>query len=475
MIRKDDTMFFDPKTTVKKEGTYCFGTQVRAVADPMLCTNLFEELWKGFCQQQSEITLLPGEKNRFLLGDAPFPILSETDEYALNITEMGIGLVAKNYRGLVHGLFTLLGSLDMRQIRKGIFTVPCGEIHDAPLVKDRMVHLCVFPETSLDMLRGYIRYCGGLKFTHLIVEFWGTYRYECAPYLAWREHSFSKEELLPLFEEARAMGMEIIPMFNHLGHASQSRGGGGKHTTLDQHPEYADLFEPDGWAWDIQNPETQELLRMVREEQISLCGDARYFHLGFDEVYTYTSSAEKINDLLRFLNKTASELLDRGITPIIWGDMLFAKGTFPEENGRYSLNLKTKALSDQILNGLDKRIVIADWQYHIKKEPVLSSLELKKRGFQVLSCPWFDKDNIRAVIRSAVQNQLEGVICTTWHTMEDGFYTLLLSAKELWEGENDWPNGRLRAEAATLLRKMTPPCRPYAECGWMQNQMPWHA
>lgn len=118
--------------------------------------------------------------------------------------------------------------------------------------------------------------------------------------------------------------------------------------------------------------------------------------------------------------------------------------------------------------------MIADWQYHGKKALILSSLELKKRGFQVFVCPWFDKDNLRADIRAAVQHDLEGVICTTWHTLEEGFYTLLLSAKELCEGEIDWPNSRLRAEAAALLRKMIPSGRPYGECGWMENQLPAH-
>ena len=64
---------------------------------------------------------------------------------------------------------------------------------------------------------------------------------DCLAELAW-PFAHTKEEIRPLIEEARALGMEVIPMFNHLGHASANREMYGKHVVLDQNPKLEYLF-----------------------------------------------------------------------------------------------------------------------------------------------------------------------------------------------------------------------------------------
>ena len=76
-----------------------------------------------------------------------------------------------------------------------------------------------------------------------------------------------KKQIAPLIDEGKAMGMEFIPMFNHLGHASQSRSISGKHTVLDQNPKLETLFEPDGWTWCLSNPDTLKLLCPPRKNR----------------------------------------------------------------------------------------------------------------------------------------------------------------------------------------------------------------
>ncbi len=67
---------------------------------------------------------------------------------------------------------------------------------------------------------------------------------------------------------ANELGIEIIPMFNHLGHASASRVMHGKHVVLDQNPKLQPLFSEDGWSWNLDNQNTVKLLRNIREELI---------------------------------------------------------------------------------------------------------------------------------------------------------------------------------------------------------------
>ena len=74
-------------------------------------------------------------------------------------------------------------------------------------------------------------------------------------------------------------------MFNHLGHASQSRFKAGQNVLLDNAPEYEEYFEPGGWTWKVSKPEVKELLRSVRSELCGLFGKGEYFHVGCDEAY----------------------------------------------------------------------------------------------------------------------------------------------------------------------------------------------
>ena len=106
--------------------------------------------------------------------------------------------------------------------------LPLGEIHGRFDVNNRMIHLCLFPEHGFIFLRRLIRYYCALQYTHIVLEFWGTYCFSCFPELGWEEKSYSEEQNRLLVSEIRACGAEPIPFFNSLGHAPGSRGCSGK-------------------------------------------------------------------------------------------------------------------------------------------------------------------------------------------------------------------------------------------------------
>jgi hypothetical protein len=117
------------------------------------------------------------------------------------------------------------------------------------------------------------------------MEFWGCLKMDSLKELSWPE-GYTKDEIRPLVEEANALGMEIIPFFQHLGHAALSRMGySGKHVVLDQNLELDYLYYPKsrGWVGIFMSDAVRKLLRSIRRELIDLCGDGEYFHLGCDE------------------------------------------------------------------------------------------------------------------------------------------------------------------------------------------------
>ena len=91
---------------------------------------------------------------------------------------------------------------------------------------------------------------------------------------------------------------------------------------LDQKPRLAALFSPDGWSWNILNPRVRDLLKDVRRELYEVFPNARYVHLGCDEVYSYEKGDEDQRRMRSFLRSVIEEVQMEGVRPIIWGDML---------------------------------------------------------------------------------------------------------------------------------------------------------
>ena len=458
-------MILNPKIINKKEGRFNFGANLSVLAPVPLCNQTLAEIWSGFCLRQSKIEFIPTNQMNILIGDAS-PIPYSGYEYSINVEEKGIAISAKDTTGLIHGFLTLLELINTKKLNE--FSIECCNILDAPSLKNRMVHICIFPETDINFIKRVIRLCGLLKYSHMIIEFWGMYQYNCLKELSWN-NAFTKEELLPVFKEAEHLGMQLIPMLNHLGHASQCRLFSGKHVVLDQNPSLAGYFEQDGWAWDIKNEETHSLLRKMREELITLFPKAEFFHLGCDEVYSYTQDINKANQLVKYINSISEELNNKGLRAIIWGDMLIHKDAFEQYVNKYEFNLENHDIN--MLATLDKNIIIADWQYHATKAPLLSSLHFAKHGFDTMCCPWSETDNIKANANTAIQNNLFGVICTTWHTLNEKMPYLLVSAKECWQGESDIGYVSLMSTAATALRKVHFAEGVYKNCGWMDKQI----
>lgn len=160
-----------------------------------------------------------------------------------------------------------------------------------------MIHICVFPENDLYFIKKLIRLAVLCQYTHIVIEFWGMLRYDRLKELAW-PHAFTKAEAGELIRECRELGMEPVPMFNHLGHATGSRLCYGKHVVLDQNAKLEHLFTPDGWAWNIGSSEVAELLRGIRIELYELFGPGEYCHIGCDEAY-YISRCPQMRQVLR--------------------------------------------------------------------------------------------------------------------------------------------------------------------------------
>lgn len=432
-------------------------------------------LWNRFSCTASEPELVSGgEGFRLDIGDGADCALSTGDRYALKAGASGVTVKGIDGTALLDGIKTLVQLICPDTLEEGreAFYISAAEIHDSPAIPFRAVHFCVFPDSSLNNLEKAIHLAGFLKMSHVILEFWGTFPYECRSELAWRGKSFTKAELKTLVDTAKSYGMEVIPMANHFGHASQSRACYGRHVVLNANPRLARLFEPDGWTWCLSNPDTYKLLSEVRAELAEFCGAGKYFHLGFDEAYSFATCdrcRKRVSHelLAEYLNRLTEDVCKTGRRPIVWHDQFLRRGDFGEgpiiTTGD---NRNTAAALDRI----DRRVIMADWQYSYGGGFNPTTKYFMDRGFDTVVCPWDGHENIRSLAADAKKLGAWGIILTTWDHLPNWLRDASFAAGCVWgEGEADPPHPM--TESAYLLRTLYDTDGDYASSGWNLNEV----
>lgn len=464
-------MIFHPRDTVNTSGKFDLPREAYATAHPCLNKNIIKEFWHNFTFGSSTLSIRDGKELIFKVGDASALPLDGCD-YSINVDNSGICILAKDEKSLVQGYMTLLDRFYATDGDDGLLTViDCCKIKDKPAVTNRMVHFCVFPETELWELQRFIRFCGALKYTHIVLEFWGMLRYDCLKELSW-ENAFTKEQIKPLIMEANDLGLEIIPMFNQWGHASAGRVMHGKHVVLDQNPALQTYFSEDGWCWDIRKPKVKALLRQIRKELTDLCGRGSYFHIGCDEAYNFKFTKENMDMISGFINEVSDEMSQQDRRVIVWGDMFLYRHPHYNSRNSYTCNCPTKEAEEYMLKSLSRKVVVADWQYDAREKPVETVSTFTKEGLDCLLCPWDRGDAMTNASLSTVREQsLMGFMHTTWHTLSRGMPYVLITAVVGFDGVEIWGITAMCTHTASLLRKVMIVKGDYRKAGWSKFQV----
>ena len=191
-------MIFNPQNLVKKEGRFLFSTKVKAEANSIINKDILKEFWFGFSFRTSKLETSECEEMVFRIGEAE-AIDAKGFMYTIRVTEKGVCIAANSTKGLIKGYMALLDRIKSICLEDEEVTlaIDCCEIKDKPLIQNQMAHFCVFPETELWELQKYIRLCAALKYSHIVLEFWGTLEYDFMKELSW-SHAYKKEEIRPL-------------------------------------------------------------------------------------------------------------------------------------------------------------------------------------------------------------------------------------------------------------------------------------
>ena len=380
--------------------------------------------------------------------------------------------------GLIHAFCTILQLIGPYRRKTQNFIMKTFSVKDKPALKMRAVHLCMLKGISLLQIKKFVVLCSFLKVSHIAIESWGALKFDVMKELGWPD-AYEKEDLREIIDFGHAFGVEFIPFFNSIGHATQSRGKTGKHTILDQAPEYEEWFMPSGWAWNVDNEEVIELHKKVRKELCDLFGEGEFFHLGCDEIADEVgiwdeADVSESDGFVRFLNRTSEDVTKNlGRKPMMWGDMFLDKKDF---NWPFCGNTNDNLIYNP--DKLTKDMYIIDWQYNIteeKDESVKYFLKYVDPSRLILA-PWQGREKIKGRVNLAKKNKLFGVMCTTWNTVAQDIADMLYTSCLMWE-QDDSPYEfdysfacRAKTMAAQNMRKLLP-SNDFKTAGFTESEL----
>ncbi len=375
------------------------------------------------------------------------------EAYSITVSGEGIRITADGRNGVLHALKTLrqLAEPERSVLRFTCYEVPFCKIEDEPEISFRALHICWFPENEQYHIERAIRLAAYYKFNYIVLETWGVFPFKSAPFLCWQEYALNRKELARIITEAGELGITVIPQFNILGHASGSRENGGKHVANSRFPEYASLFEPDGWSFCLSNPETRRVLTECVNDMLETFGSPAYFHIGSDEARLLatcrTCRRQNRKELVKKHLLYFHDLLaEKGARTMMWHDMLLDMED-PRWAG-YTACASEKEGLTTLYQELPKDIIICDWNYgYPEKEdgtpPEWSTGRFfHNNGFDVTVSPWYNQRGIQAQAELAAKENFFGYLGTTWAELDlKMFYTVFQGAAAAWHGGNREKSG----------------------------------
>lgn len=268
--------------------------------------------------------------------------------------------------------------------------------------------------------------------------------------------AFSKDEFKDILNYSKKMGLEPIPLLQTIGHAEY----------VLQNEKYIS-FREDSTRYDCyctSNENVKIFLKKWINEYLELFGDIKYFHLGGDEAYAFATcrdcknKAEKLGEnkfYASYLSEIANPILEKGIRPGIWSDMLLSNpdqiSAIPKEFILWDWNYwDGDSIPEKVMvwgkgrlakNEIDEKILknVPEILNENNLREFYTSDYLKRNGYDIILCSSsrsygdgvfvgrneLHSENIIGAARKTVLNNLLGTCVTNWAVRIPNFETQL--------------------------------------------------
>jgi len=198
-----------------------------------------------------------------------------------------------------------------------------------------------------DYLEKWLREFARLGYDTIVWEVENNIEWETCPECV-SPDAFSKDEFREILALSRELGLEPIPLFQTIAHCEY----------VLKHERYQHLAEMPGKIdqYCPRNPDLVPFLSRWIDEYLDVFGDVRYFHLGADEAWwmgkcekcaAYVEQHSLSSLFIEHVSALGRPLIERGITPIIWADMVLHH--------------------HQALDDLPREFLLFDWMYNLHR------------------------------------------------------------------------------------------------------------
>ena len=129
-----------------------------------------------------------------------------------------------------------------------------------------------------DYIRRWLRDLAGMGYNAILWELEDKIQWDSCPEAVWPE-ALSKDEFRLILAEAKALGLESIPLLQTVGHGEYVLMQDA-YRHMRELPEHHDCYC-------TENPAVRKFLKGLITEYLDLFGEIRHFHLGGDEAYVF--------------------------------------------------------------------------------------------------------------------------------------------------------------------------------------------
>ena len=347
----------------------------------------------------------------------------EKEAYQLSISKEGVQITASAPNGVYYGLVTLS---QLFQLNNG--EICLLEIEDKPTMPLRGISddISRGQVSSFQNFKDIIRRMSLVKCNVYMPYMEDTFQFKKHPESGKFSDPVPQEEWRELIEYAKDYYIQIIPIFNTIGHWD-------KNAKLEYFYPYVikQNDDPNGapcTSIDVRKPESQQMINDMLDELVDVFGQSKAIHVGGDEVGDYTHLFKK--DLAgQYYNEHFNRMYDylkaKGVKTYMYSDM------YTPLYGDYALGI------DYIDNMPDDMNFVF-WDYACRGDyPNIRNLIERKKKFclspatytwnRILPQHYVSWLNIKLLAQHGSENA-QGIIMSEWC---DGGLTL---REENWLG-----------------------------------------
>lgn len=287
-----------------------------------------------------------------------------------------------------------------------------------------------------------------------------TYELPNEPYFGYLRGAYTKEELISINEYASALGIEMIPCIQTLGHLTQ----------ILKWDCYNGVKDSDDVLLVGEDKTYQLIEKMVKFW--SEVFPSRRIHIGMDEAHTlgrgkfmdkfgYKQAFDIFNEHLDLVIEICKKY---GYKPMIWSDMYFRMGSANQDYYDENSNIPT-----EVIDAIPQAADFVYWDYYhedkqtyikmIDKHTAMDHKPIMGSGIWTWAVLWYSKyvteKNVLPCIQACREKNIDEVFFTMW--LDDGSISDINSAMAglAWCGELAYANVPNQQNAKNRFESIT--------------------